>query len=140
MSQERMCQTYSDRADEVARASENVGKNDAKENGHDPSAHEALNRLLRRDLDELSPAKGDAADIGPDIVGDDERGGQEEPNKPFKDVVHDEVRLHDDEVKRHMRPGELRELELVVASLEGRDKENEACCADMLANQSLWQS
>jgi len=39
-----------------------------------------------------------------------------------------------------MRPGELRELELVVASLKGRDKENEACCADMLVDLSLWQS
>ncbi len=70
--------------------------------------------------------ESDAADVGKDVVGYHQRGGKEEPDQPFEDVVHDEVCLHDDEEQRHVCPGELGELETVVAFLEGGDEEDEA--------------
>ncbi len=85
-------------ADEVLGLHHDVRKEDTEDDGHNPGADEALHRLLGRELDELRPTERDAADIGEDVVGDDQRGGQEEPDHPLEDVVHDEVRLHDDEV------------------------------------------
>jgi len=75
----------------------------------------------------LCPAEGDTTNIGPDVVGDDESGREEEPDEALKDIVHDEVRLHDDEVERHVGPGKLGELELVVARLKRGDEEDETC-------------
>ena len=73
--------------------------------------------LLRTQLDKLRPPKRNAADVGEDVVGDDEHDGQEEPDHALEDVVHDEVSLHDDEVEGHVRPGELGELEAVMVLL-----------------------
>lgn len=75
----------------------------------------------------MRAAKGDTADVGEDVVCDNQRHWQEEPDHALKDVVHDEVCLHNDQVKSHVGPGKLRKLELVVTLLEGADKENEAC-------------
>ena len=86
----------------------------------------ALDGLLGRQLDELGTAKSDAADVRKYIVCDDERGGQEEPDHALEDVVHDEMRLHHDEVQRHVRPGKVGELKLVVAGLESCNKRDEA--------------
>ncbi len=115
-----------DGADEVLGAHQDVGQHDAPEDGHDPGSDEALDRLLGRQLDQLGAAEGDAADVGEDVVADDERGGQEEPDHALEDVVHDEVGLDDDQVEGHVRPGEVGELELEVAGLEVGDEEDEA--------------
>ena len=85
-----------------------------------------LHSLLGTNLNQLRPTKRDPADIGEDIIGNNQAHRQEEPDHAFEDVVHDEVGLDDDEVKRHMSPGELGELEAVVALLEGADEEDEA--------------
>lgn len=84
-----------------------------------------FNGLFGRELDELRFAESYAADVGEDVVDDDEADGEEEPDHAFEDVVHDEVGLDDDEVERHVGPGELGELEFVVAFLEGTDEEDE---------------
>ncbi|KAJ8126312.1 hypothetical protein O1611_g7326 [Lasiodiplodia mahajangana] len=80
---------------------QHVGQQEAPDDGHDPGADEALDGLLGRELDQLGAAEGDAADVGEDVVADDERCGQEEPDHALKDVVHDEVGLDDDEVEGH---------------------------------------
>lgn len=67
-------------ADEEAGAHQDMGEEDAEENCHDPGAQETLDRLLGRQLDQLGAAKGDAADVGEDVVGDDEGRGEEEPD------------------------------------------------------------
>jgi hypothetical protein len=85
-----------------------------------------FNRLLRAEFDELCPPKRDATDIGKDVVDDDQADGEEEPDHALEDVIHNEMRLHDDQVQGHMSPGKLGELKLVVAFLERTDKENEA--------------
>ena len=85
-----------------------------------------FNGLLGADLDQLCATESDTADVREDIVGDDQADWQEEPDHALKDVVHDEVRLHDDQVESHVSPSELSELELVVTLLEGTNEEDEA--------------
>lgn len=85
-----------------------------------------FNSLLGTDLDQLCATKSDTTDVGKDIVGDDQADRQEEPDHAFKDVVHDKVRLHDNQVESHVSPGELSELELVVTLLKRTDEEDEA--------------
>jgi len=82
--------------------------------------------LFRAELDELGAAKGNAADVGEYVVGDDQHDGQEEPDHSLEDVVHDEVRLYHDQVESHVCPGELRELELVVPLLQRANEEDES--------------
>lgn len=112
---------------EVFVAHEEVGHEEAENDGADPGAHESLYRLLGRQLDELGTPEGDTADVSKDVVGYDERDWQEKPDHAFEDVVHDKVGLHDDQVESHMRPGELCELKAVVAFLKRHDKEDKTC-------------
>lgn len=114
-----------DRADEILVAHEDVGHEVTETNGAEPGAQEPFNRLLGRKLDQLSATESNTADVGEDIVRNHQGRGQEEPNHAFQDVVHDKVRLHDDQVERHVRPGPLGELEAVVALLQGCDEEDE---------------
>ena len=95
-----------------------------------------FNGLLGADLDQLRTAESDTADVREDIVGDDQADGQEEPDHALEDVVHDEVRLHNDQVKSHVGPGELSELELVVALLERANEEHEAW--EILVKLDSW--
>lgn len=74
----------------------------------------------------MCATKCDAADVGKDVVGDDEGGWQEEPNHAFEDVVHDEMGLEDNQVECHVCPGELGELKAVVTLLKRADEEYEA--------------
>ena len=85
----------------------------------------------RTNLNQLRPPKRDSTDVGEDIIGNDQAHRQEEPDHAFEDIVHDEVGLDDDQVERHMGPGELGELETVVALLEGADEEDETCVEEM---------
>jgi len=85
-----------------------------------------FNGLLGADLDQLCATESDTADVREDIVGDDQADWQEEPDHALKDVVHDEVRLHNNQVESHVSPSELSELELVVALLERTNEEDEA--------------
>lgn len=119
-------ETHIDRADEVLVPHKQVRQAIAEKDGEDPCADKTLNRLLGRKLDELRASKRNAADISEDIVGNDERGGDEEPDQTLEDVVHDEVSLDDQEEEGHVRPSEHGELELVVSLLQGDDEEHEA--------------
>ena len=118
--------TYVNGADKVFALHQNVREEEAKDDGHDPGTNKALDGLLRGQLNELGAAKRDTADVGEDVVGDDERGGEKEPDHALEDVVHNEVGLHNDQVQSHMGPCELGELELVVTGVEGGDEEDEA--------------
>lgn len=117
---------YIDGADEELGAHHDAAEDNAEDDGHDPRTNKSFHRLLGRELDELSATESNTADVGPDIVGDDQGGGEEEPDHALEDVVHDEMGLHNDEVESHMRPGKVGELELVVSSLERGDEKNEA--------------
>ena len=88
--------TYVDGANEILVAHQYVGHGEAEEYGQDPSSHEAFDGLFGGELDQLRAAKGDAADVGEDVVSDDEGGGKEEPDHALEDVVHNEVCLHND--------------------------------------------
>lgn len=119
--------TYVNRANKVLGSSHDVDENHAEKDSHDPGADEALDRLLGRKLDQLGAAKGDTADIGEDVVCNDESGRQEEPDHALEDVVHDEMGLDDDEVQRHVCPSEVCKLKFIVACLQRCDKEDESC-------------
>jgi hypothetical protein len=95
-----------------------------------------FNGLLRADLNKLSAAECDTTDVCEDVVGDDKTDWQEEPDHALENVVHDEVRLHNDQVKSHVGPGELSELELVVALLERANEEHEAW--EILVKLDSW--
>ncbi|KAJ8104906.1 hypothetical protein OPT61_g10502 [Boeremia exigua] len=101
-----------DGADEVLVLAQEVRGQHAPDDGEEPGAQEALPGLLGGDLDQLVAAKGDAAEVGEDVVGDDHGDGQDEPDEALEDVVDDKVGLADDEEEGHVGPGELGELEL----------------------------
>lgn len=133
--------TYVDWADEVLIPHQHVRHAEPEDDGAYPSADESFDSLFGRNLDKLSAAEGDAADVCEYVVGDDEGCREEEPNHAFEDVVHDEVCLDYDQVESHVRPGELSELEAVVALLEGADEEDEAyhaVCKQSDGIQGAW--
>ena len=115
-----------DGADEELVLCEEVRGEHAPDDGEEPGTQETLPRLLGGDLDQLVAAEGDAAEVGEDVVGYHHGDGEDEPDEALEDVVDDEVRLADDQEERHVGPGELGELELVVALLQREDKEDEA--------------
>lgn len=120
------CKTHVDRADEVFGSRHDVDKKNTKKDRRNPSPNETLHRLLGRELNELGAAKSNAADVSKDIIRNDQRGGQEEPDHALKDVVHNKVCLYHNQIERHMSPGEVGELELVVAGLQGGNETDEA--------------
>jgi hypothetical protein len=103
-----------------------VGQSNAPKNSEEPCAQEPFPRLLRGDLDEWCPPKSDSTEVCPNVVCYNHRDGQDEPDEAFQDVVDDEMRLSHDQEQSHVGPGELRELELVVALLQRVDEEDEA--------------
>lgn len=121
--------TYVDWTDEVFVAHQEVRHGEAEDDGQDPGSDKAFDGLFGGELDQLSAAEGDAADVGEDVVCDNEGGGKEEPDHALEDVVHDEVCLHHNQIQCHMRPSKLGELKAVVALLERGDEEHEACQA-----------
>lgn len=121
-----VCAEVVHRANEVLIAHEDIGEEDAKDDSENPGADETLDGFLGGELDKLSAPESNTAEIGEDVVADDQRNGQEKPDHSFEDVVHDEVGLHHDQVEGHVCPCELGKLESVVAGLERGDEENEA--------------
>lgn len=113
------------RANEVLILHENVGHEIAKDDGADPCSNETLNGLLWRELDKLRATECNTANICKDVVRNDERCGQEEPDHALKDVVHDEMSLHDNQVQRHVSPSKLGELETIMAFLQRGHEEDE---------------
>ena len=90
--------TYVNRTDEVFGSHKQIRVDDPEENREGPCADEPLDRLLWADLDKLRPAKRNPADIGPDIICDDECARKDQPDHALEDVVHDKVRLNDDQI------------------------------------------
>lgn len=123
---EEICAEVIDRADEVLVPHHEVCQTESEDDGEEPCSYEAFNSLFRGDFDELCAAKGDAADICEDVVRDDKRDREEEPDHALEHVIDDEVGLYDDEKEGEMCPGELGELETVMTLLEGADEEDEA--------------
>jgi hypothetical protein len=119
--------SYLDGADEILVSHQKIRHDHSKENGTNPGPNETLNRLFRRNLDELSAAKSDAADVGENVVCDNQGYGKEEPDHALKNVVHDKVGLHDHEVEGHVGPSKLGKLELVVALFERGDEKDKTC-------------
>ena len=116
---------YINRTDKIFVPHEHIGHSEPKDNGTDPSAYETLHSLLRRQLDKLCATEGDTTDVCEDIVGDDQSCGKEEPDHAFEDIVHDEMRLYNDEVKSHVRPCKLGKLETIMAFLKSSNEEHE---------------
>lgn len=79
----------------------------------------------------------DTTDVCKDIIGDDQAHRQEEPDQALKNVVHDEMCLHDDEVQSHVGPRKLCKLKFVVAFLERHDEEHKACGISTLARSTI---
>lgn len=115
-----------DGTDEVLVTDQQVGHEITKGNGAGPCAEESLNSLLRGELNKLCPSKANTANIGEDIIGDDQRSGKEEPDHALENVVHDKVSLNNNQIQSHMGPSKLGELESVVALLQRSDKEDES--------------
>lgn len=88
--------TYIDWADEVLVAHEYIRHSEAKEYCQDPGSDKPLDCLLWGKLDQLRAAECDAANVSEDIVRNDQRSRQEEPDHALKDVVHNEMRLDND--------------------------------------------
>ena len=106
------------RAGEIFGPREQVGEQSGKDGRHNPCANEALHRFLGRELNKLGPAKRDSTDVGPDIVGDDQGRGEKEPEHSLKHIVHDKMRLHNDEEQRDVGPAKLSKLKFEVSCLE----------------------
>jgi hypothetical protein len=85
----------------------------------------------------LGSSKRDAADIGKNIVDDDEAGGQQEPNHALKDIVDNEMGLDDNEIQCNMCPSKLCELEPIVTFLKGSNEENKALVVRKVCKGSL---
>lgn len=119
--------TYIYRADEVLVPHQHISHAEAEDDSANPCSHKSLHSLFGRQLDELGTAEGNPANVGEDVVRDDQGYWKEKPDHALKNVIHDKVGLDNDEVERHMSPSELGELEAVVAFLKGTNKENEAC-------------
>ena len=111
--------------DEVLALNEHVGQHECENEGHNPCPDEALDCLLRRQLDKHGAADGDTHDVGENVVGNDKTGRKEEPDHALEYVVHDEVGLDNNQEESHVCPGKLRELEFVLSGLERGDEKNE---------------
>lgn len=87
-----------DRTDEVRVTDQQVGHEITKGNSAGPCAEESLNSLLWGELNKLCPSKANTANVGEDIIGDDQRSGKEEPDHALENVVHDKVSLNNNQI------------------------------------------
>lgn len=91
-------ETYIYGANEVFVPHQHIGHSEAEDDCTDPSADESFHCLFWGKLDKLCLAKSNAADVGEDVVRDDEGCWEEEPNHAFEYIVHDEMGLDYDQV------------------------------------------
>lgn len=89
--------TYIDRANKVTTPRQYIREQETKQDSEDPGADKSFYSLLGRKLDQWGSAKCHTADVGKDVVDNDQCCRQEEPDHAFEDVVHDEMRLDYDE-------------------------------------------
>lgn len=120
-----------DRAYEVLVADKQVSHEVAEANSANPRANKTLDGLLRGKLNELRSPKADTAYISKNVIGDDQRSREEEPDHALEDVVHDKVGLDNNQIQSHVRPGKLGELESVVSLLQRSNEEHESYRAEL---------
>ena len=110
----------------------------SNDHGRDEGADESFPSLVGRDGEEgvgdNLPAHCDSADVGHDVVEDDERSWEEEPYDPLKHVVDHEGGPDDGHYDRHPAPRELSELILVKPALEGEDEGDKVDCKETEGN------
>ncbi len=85
-------------ADEVFVPHQHIGHSETKDDRAYPGAYESFHGLFRGKLDKLCFAESYTADVGEDVVRDDEGCWEEEPNHALEYIVHDEMGLDDDQV------------------------------------------
>ena len=91
-------ETYVYGADEVFVPHQHIGHSKTKDDCAYPGAHESFHGLFWRKLDELCFAESNTADVGEDVVRDDEGCWEKEPDHALEYIVHDEMGLDDDQV------------------------------------------
>ena len=94
----RDLETYIYGADEVFVPHQHIGHSEAEDDCADPSTYESFYGLFWGKLYKLCLAESDAADVGEDIVRDDEGCWEKEPNHALEYIVHDEMGLDNDQV------------------------------------------
>jgi hypothetical protein len=77
--------------DHVVELAEECAPHDGEDDCAQERADETLNCLLWREFDKRGAAHGDTTNIRKNVVADDERRGDKEPDETFKNVVYDEV-------------------------------------------------
>ena len=80
-----------DWADEVFVSHHQICKSKAEYDGEEPCAYKAFDGLFGRYLDQLSAAESNTTDISEDIIGDDQRNRQKEPDHALEDIVNYEM-------------------------------------------------
>ena len=90
--------TYIYGADEVLVPHQHIRHSETKDDCTDPGAYESFHGLFRGKLDKLCLAESDTADVGEDVVRDDEGCWEKEPNHALEYVVHDKMCLYNDQV------------------------------------------
>ena len=78
-------------ADHIVEAHEVGAPEETEDERTEERADESLDCLLGRQLDEGGASNSDTPDVGEDVVADDERRGNPEPDDTLQDVVDDEV-------------------------------------------------
>ena len=121
-----VCAKVVHRADEVRVSHQQIGQDGSNNDRADPCSNEALHSLFRRYLNQRRSPECNATDVCEDVVDNDQRHGEEEPDHPLEDVVHHEVSLENNKENSHMGPAQLAELKSVGTLLQGSDEEHEA--------------
>jgi hypothetical protein len=101
---------YLDRTDHIFILGEEPSDPAPNDNRTNPSSNESLDRLLGRKTNKGRPSPNHAANIGKDIVCDDETNRKKEPNESLENGVDNKVGLENDKEEGHVRPAELGEL------------------------------
>ena len=115
-----------ERTHELAVVAEYGGQHEAEYDGGEGAADEALPGLLGRQLDQPGASKKKAEHVGHDVIADDERDGQQEPDEALEHVLDHEIRLGHDEQKGQVRVAEQRELLEIVGLLQREHEGDEA--------------
>ena len=80
------------RANHIIEPSKVHPPSNGEKHSADEGTDETLDRLLRAKTNEWRTPNAHAPDVREDVIADDERGRDPEPDEALEDVVHDEVR------------------------------------------------
>ena len=131
--------TYINGADEIGWLRHDMRPEKARKNGSKPSTNKTFNSLFGWQLNEWGSSKKHTKDISKDVVGDDKSHRQEKPDHALEDIVHDKVRLYDNQGQSHVRPSKLSELEFVVAFLKWHNEEDKPNKVEDQADESMMR-